>query len=51
MTGTAVRVGVARISRQMSTADLGPPATSMMTSWCSAALLKASSGLAVRVTV
>ena len=51
MTGIAASAGVARISRQISTADFGPLATSMMTSWCSATLAKASSGSAVRVTL
>ncbi len=51
MTGIADRAGVARISRQMSTADRGPLAISMMTSCWSAALAKASSGSSVVVTV
>ncbi len=43
--------GVARISAHSSAAGFEPTTTSMMTSWWSATLLKASFASAVRVTV
>jgi hypothetical protein len=51
ITGTEASAGAARRSRHTSTADLGPPVRSMMTSWCSGAFANASSGEDVRVTV